>query len=204
MSDFNIIETVSEPEKPTKVTGRKRKHEIQEDLTELRAIAKSFCSCPEQWKSVSRYKNQRLQEFVDTKQFERDQAMRETVFSSLHKLYAFGLDFFSRGGGFVKEQVENDLSLRDALEQECSSLLKYLTNKSKIAFLTSTDVLQGKVIQKQSEPVIQYVDNEDNEASEILVGEDAPSDSLEAEPVAEEGVKAEEDTERLDVEGLDC
>ena len=28
--------------------------------------------------------------------------------------------------------------------------------------------------------------------------------SLEAEPVAEEGVKTEEDTERLDVEGLDC
>ena len=86
MSDFNIIENVSNNEKPTKVTGKKRKHEKEEDLTELRAIAKSFCSCPEQWKSVSRYKKERLQEFVDSKNFERDQAMRETVFSSLHKL----------------------------------------------------------------------------------------------------------------------
>ena len=204
MSDFNVISDVSEPEKVIKVTGKKRKAEKEENLDELRAIAKSFCSCPEQWKSVSRYKKERLQEFVDAKNFERDQAMRETVFSSLHKLYAFGLDFFSRGGGFVRQQVENDLSLRDALEQECSSLLKYLTNKSKIAFLTTTDLVQGKVVQKQSEPVIQHVDDESNEASESVVGENPSSDSLEAEPVAEEGVKTEEDTERLDVEGLDC
>ena len=70
--------------------------------------------------------------------------MRETVFSSLHKLYAFGLDLVSRGDGHVREQIENDLSLKDSLEQECSSLLKYLTNKSKIAFLTTTDVVKGK------------------------------------------------------------
>ena len=203
MSDFNIIENVSEPEKAIKVTGKKRKAEKEENLDELRAIAKSFCSCPEQWKSVSRYKKERLQEFVDSKNFERDQAMRETVFSSLHKLYAFGLDFFTRGNGYVKEQVENDLSLRDALEQECGALLQYLTNKSKIVFLTSTDVLQGKVIQKQSEPVIQHVDDEYNEASEIVVGEAPDHSSMEAEPVAEEG-EAEEDQERLDLQGLDC
>ena len=201
MSDFNIIENVSNNEKPTKITGKKRKHEKEEDLTELRAIAKSFCSCPEQWKSVSRYKKERLQEFVDSKNFERDQAMRETVFSSLHKLYAFGLDLVSRGDGHVREQIENDLSLRDALEQECGSLLKYLTNKSKIAFLTTTDLIQGKVVQKQSEPAIQHVD-ESNETGEVVVAEDVPSDSVDAE-LPEEG-EAEEDTERLDLQGLDC
>ena len=203
MSDFNVISDVSNNEKPTKVTGKKRKHEKEEDLTELRAIAKSFCSCPEQWKSVSRYKKERLQEFVDAKNFERDQAMRETVFSSLHKLFAFGLDLVSRGDGHVREQIENDLSLRDALEQECGSLLKYLTNKSKIVFLTTTDTINGKMIQRQSEPVIETYVDESNEVSEIVVGENPSSDSLEAEPVAEEG-EAEEDTERLDVEGLDC
>ena len=203
MSDFNVISDVSNNEKPTKITGKKRKHEKEEDLTELRALAKSFCSCPEQWKSVSRYKKERLQEFVDAKQFERDQAMRETVFSSLHKLYAFGLDFFSRGGGFVKEQVENDLSLRDALEQECGSLLKYLTNKSKIAFLTTTDVVQGNVVQKQSEPVIQHVDEEDNEVSEILVGEASDHSPLEAE-FTEEAVAEEASEEREQIQGLDC
>jgi hypothetical protein len=144
-----------------------------------------------------------LQEFVDSKNFERDQAMRETVFSSLHKLYTFGLDFFSRGGGFVKEQVENDLSLRDALEQECGSLLQYLTNKSKIAFLTATDTINGKMIQKQSEPVIQHVDDESNEAGEVVVGEAPDHSPLEVEPVAG-GVKTEEDQERIDVEGVDC
>ena len=204
MSDFNVISDVSNNEKPTKVTGKKRKHEKEEDLTELRAIAKSFCSCPEQWKSVSRYKKERLQEFVDAKNFERDQAMRETVFSSLHKLFAFGLDLVSRGDGHVREQIENDLSLRDALEQECGSLLKYLTNKSKIAFLTATDTINGKMIQKQSEPAIQHVDDESNEAGEELVEQDATSDSLlEVEPVAG-GVKTEEDQERIDVEGVDC
>ena len=82
--------------------------------------------------------------------------------------------------------------------------MKYLTNKSKIAsFLTTTDVVQGKFVQKQSEPVIQHVDDESNEAGEVVVGENPSSDSLETEPVAEEG-EAEEDTERLDVEGLDC
>jgi hypothetical protein len=78
--------------------------------------------------------------------------------------------------------------------------LKYLTNKSKIAFLTTTDVVQGKVVQKQSEPTIEYAD-EDNEGGEVLVAE-AASDSVEAEPVAEEA--PEENSERLDVEGLDC
>jgi hypothetical protein len=203
MSDFNVISDVSEPEKATRVTGKKRKAEKEENLDELRAIAKSFCSCPEQWKSVSRYKKERLREFVDAKQFERDQAMRETVFSSLHKLYAFGLDFFSRGGGYVREQVENDLSLRDALEQECGSLLKYLTNKSKIAFLTSTDVLQGKVVQKQSEPTIEYVD-ESNETGEVVVGEAPDHSPLEVEPVPEEAVAEEASEERLEIQGVDC
>jgi hypothetical protein len=203
MSDFNIIENVSNNEKPTKITGKKRKHEKEEDLTELRAIAKSFCSCPEQWKSVSRYKKERLQEFVDSKNFERDQAMRETVFSSLHKLYAFGLDLVSRGEGHVQTAIENDLSLRDALEQECGSLLKYLTNKSKIAFLTTTNVVQGKVVQKQSEPTIEYVD-ESNKDGEIVVGEASDHSPMEAEPVAEEAVDEEASEERLEIQGLDC
>jgi hypothetical protein len=43
-------------------------------------------------------------------------------------------------GGYVREQVENDLSLQDALEQERSSLLEYIT-KSNIAFLTTTDLV---------------------------------------------------------------
>ena len=202
MSDFNVISDVSNNEKPTKVTGKKRKHEKEEDLTELRAIAKSFCSCPEQWKSVSRYKKERLQEFVDSKNFEKDQAMRQTVFSSLHKLYAFGLDFLTRGGGHVREQVENDLSLRDSLEQECGSLLQYLNNKAKIAFLSSTNIIQGKVVQKQSEPVIQHVD-EDNEAGEVVVGENPSSDSVEAE-LPKEAVNNETSEEREQVERFDC
>ena len=90
-----------------------------------------------------------------------------------------------------------------ALEQECGSLLQYLTNKSKIVFLTTTDTINGKMIQKQSEPVIQHVENEDNEAGEVVVGEAPDNSSMEAEPVAEEG-EAEEDQERLDLQGLDC
>ena len=82
-----------------------------------------------------------------------------------------------------------------------------MTNKSKIAFLTTTDLVQGKIVQnvqKQSEPVIQHVDNEDNEASEVLVAEATDHSPLEAKPIAEEAVEAEEDQERLDVQRLDC
>ena len=81
--------------------------------------------------------------------------------------------------------------------------MKYLTNKSKIAFLTTTDVVQGKVVQKQSEPTIEYAD-EDNEGGEIVVGEAPDHSPLEVEPVPEEAVAEEASEERLDVEGLDC
>ena len=97
------------------------------------------------------------------------------------------------------------MSLKDSLEYECGALLKYLTNKSKIAFLTTTDLIQGKLIQKETDPVHvieEYVD-ESNETGEELVGENAPSDSVEAE-LPEEAVDTEEDQERIDVEGLDC
>ena len=40
-------------------------------------------------------------------------------------------------------------------------------------------------------------------SGEVVVGENPSSDSLETEPVAEEG-EAEEDQERLDLQGLDC
>jgi hypothetical protein len=195
MSDFKIIS--DETPKHTK----KRKVPEQEDLTEIKAIAKSFCTCPEQWKSVSRYSKEKLKDFVETKNFEKDAAMRDTVFSALHKVYAFTLDFLTKGDGYVKTQIENDISLKDAIEVECGSFLKFLNNKSKIAFLTSTDTVQGKLTQKQNEiAVIELDANVDNET---------PDQSLELAAVAVDPFdSAEGEEERAEEEkqaqGLDC
>ena len=122
------------------------------------------------------------------------------MFSSFHKLHAFGLDFFSRGEGYVREQIENDLTLRDALQQECGAILQYLNNKSRIVFLSTCDAINRKMIQKQSESTIEYTDKV-NEGGEIVVGE-VSNDSVEG-PVAEETVNTEDDT-GLEIQGLHC
>ena len=156
-----------EQKEPVVVTGKapkKKKNRAKPydgkgdtELQDMRKQAKSLCNSYEQYRSVSRYKKERLRDWLEQKQFDSDAALHETVFSFAHQAYAFAVDFMTKGGGHVKDRLTNDLTLRTAIEDEGRDMVKYLTNKSKIAFLTVSDTWEGKLeqrsVEKQNEPI---------------------------------------------------
>ena len=136
-------------------TKRKRKTPYSKDgdpeLQELRKTAKSFCSCYEQWRSISKYKKERLKDWVEQKNFDRDSQLKDNIFNFIHKAYAKIIDLTSKGDGHVRDHLENDVSLRGAIEDEGRDLIRFLNNKSKILMLSISDVYQGKVEQRIEE-----------------------------------------------------
>ena len=143
---------------PKKKKSRSKPYEKGDtELKDMRAQAKSLCNSYEQYRSVSKYKKERLRDWLEQKQFDSDAQLHETVFSFAHTAYAFVIDFMTKGGGHVRDRLSNDLTLRTAIEDEGRDMVKYLTNKSKIAFLTVSDTWEGKLeqrVQKQNEPAV--------------------------------------------------
>jgi len=158
MSAFLVDDSIKSEHKPVVVTGKANKKKKSRsspydrkgdtELQDMRATAKSLCNSYEQYRSVSKYKKERLRDWLEQKQFDNDAVLRESVFSFAHKAYAYAVDFLTKGGGHVKERMSNDLSLRTAIEDEGRDMVKWLNNKSKIAFLTMNDTFEGKMEQR--------------------------------------------------------
>ena len=150
--------------KEAQVTNKKRKAEkplIDEDL---RKKAQLYCTCPAEWRSVSKYGNQRLQEFVTENEFRQAQSLQLQVFDFVQRSLAFVTDKLSAGGGYVQEQIENDQNLRLAIQSEAGSFLCLLNNKVKLFALMASDTATGKMNQKLKEPKIIEIKENDNEA----------------------------------------
>ena len=112
--------------KETAVTSKKRKAEkpiIDEDL---RKRAQLFCTCPEMWRSVSRYNKERMETFVQENEFRQAQALQLQVFDFVQRGLAFVTDRLSGGGGYVQEQIKNDQNL---IQAEAGSFIGLLKNK---------------------------------------------------------------------------
>ena len=177
MSAFLADDTIKSD--PVVVTGKTKKKKSRgkpyskgggdPELQDMRAQAKSLCNSYEQYRSVSKYKKERLRDWLEQKQFDSDAVLRESVFSFAHKAYSMAVDFMTKGGGHVKDRLSNDLSLRTAIEDEGRDMVKWLNNKSKIVFLTMNDTFEGKMEQKkekQNEPIqIEEIIQEDVEST---------------------------------------
>ena len=159
--DQYMAATTTPPQPVIKAPKRKREH--AETNTELRQKARLYCHCPQQWKSVSRYSDQRLMEFVQERQFEQQQHLYNTVFGFAHTLWALSMDIVLKGNGFVKQQIENDLSLRQAIEEEGVNFVSFLNNRWKFMALTAVDCFNGKrqQIVLQPEPIIVQEESDD-------------------------------------------
>ena len=154
-----------EQKEPVVVTGKASKKKKSRskpyekggdtELRDMRAQAKSLCNSYEQYRSVSRYKKERLRDWLEQKQFDSDAVLRESVFSFAHKAYAYAVDFMTKGNGHVKDRLSNDLTLRTAIEDEGRDMVKWLNNKSKIVFLTMNDTFEGKMEQKKEQKELQ-------------------------------------------------
>ena len=128
-----------------------KKRKLDFDKDQLKSEAQSLCDCPEQWTLISKYNLNKMKDWVQEKRFAQDRKFQNTVFEGVHKLYALAIDFIAKGNGFVERQLLEDESLKESLEVELTSVLKYLNNKSRILFLTANDSVQGKMIQKKTE-----------------------------------------------------
>jgi hypothetical protein len=149
---------------PLRVT-RKRKATNHD---ELKKRARLHCKCPEQWKSVSRYNPKRLEEFVQERDFMNTQQLYDSIFGFTHRLLALVMDTAVKGDGHVQREIENDLSLRQAIEQEGSMFVSYLTNRFKIAALTAIDTFNGKQLEIKSRPIYVEADCE----TDTMAGQD--------------------------------
>lgn len=166
---------MNEQEPPGPLRRRKRKRDDGPEKNDLRQRARLFCKSPEQWRTVSRYSPKRLDEFIKEKQFDQQQVLYDTVFGFIHHVWSFGIDKISGGNGFVQEQLECDISLRQSIEEEGQHFVSLLTNKYKILALTCVDTFNGKKTQRASDPEIIQIkdgnsvreDNRENRQSEL-------------------------------------
>jgi hypothetical protein len=148
----------------TKPRKKRKRAEDDTDLDELKKKAESLCGSWEQAKIVRRYKKERLKDWIQQHEFDRDAAMRATVFDFIHKGYAAALDFISKADGHVESRVLSDLTLRQSIEDEGRDFVKYLNNKAKILFLTASNVYEGKrecLNRKTTEPHIEEIQDEE-------------------------------------------
>ena len=180
VEDFFVEQnTVDEPVAAV-VTNKKRKLSSNASSTindDLKKRARLFCKCPEQWRSVSRYNPKRLREFVDEQSWTQEQALHGSIFGFVHKLLGLVMDTISKGDGCVQREIEDDISLRQAIEQEGATFAHYLTNRYKIIALTACDTFNGKRMEIQSRPpdtittVEEIKDNDEGGQDENVVAE---------------------------------
>ena len=158
-----------EAQQSAQVTGKKRKSEKQPIDEDLRNKARYYCTCIEQWRSVSRYSAERLVQFVQENEFREQQHLQNQVFDFMQRGLGYLIDKFSGGNGFVSEQIENDQSLRSAIVAEGGNFVSLLNNKVKLLALLATDTLTGKLNQNLREPQIEDI------TQEIKNGNDTPN-----------------------------
>ena len=162
------------------IIKKKRKRDVVgDDVTTLKQKARLYCTCPQQWKSVSRYSQKRMEEFVNEKEFSRQQEIYTSVFGFAHQLWALAADTIARGNGHVQRELESDMSLRQSIEAEGTQFVQFLSNRWRMLALTGVDIFNGKKNQRLVEPVqevhIEETDDGGNEARPtFLAGEDVP------------------------------
>ena len=183
---------------------KKRKLEKKEDEKdeerETKEKARLYCSCSEQWVVISKYSAQKLKEWVELKEFDNQKKLNETIFSFVHSAIAYAFDLVLRGESFIKQEIENDVSLRHSLEIEAGNWATLLSNKLKIGCLLSVDSANGKMRQRQenkSQCIITEVEEnghhfargareEEEEDHSAIPGD--PSDPIDNDSMREEGL----------------
>jgi hypothetical protein len=209
-----------EHKEKAQVTNKKRKAEKQPADDYLRNKARFYCTCPEQWRSVSRYSAERLSQFVQENEFKEQQHLQNQVFDFIQRGLGYLIDKFSGANGFVSEQIENDQSLRSAIQQEAGNFVSLLNNKVKLLALLATDTMTGKLNQNLQEPQIveitQEIKNGNNasnffgettgqEEAQMPTGGEVPGDPVCAEAFGDAGGWTQRDgqiaDDSLDVEG---
>jgi hypothetical protein len=173
MTDENVGNYMASSAPTVTVTNsKKRKAGDKDEHDALKKRARVYCKTPQAWKSISRYSHKRLEEYVFEQEFQSQQVLQDSIFSFAHTILALGLDVISKGNGFVREELENDLSLRESIEVEGARFVSYLNHRWRILALTSKVVFTGKRIQLLTELPLEKIVELDESTNESTTGQD--------------------------------
>ena len=176
------------PADDAKATDAKEAKAKEEDTTRKRA--RYFCSNPEQWRCVSRYNVQKMQDWVQDQEFAQQKKDQASILDGAVFCLGSILDTVTAAEGHVKNQILADESLKQAIREEGSEWVNFLNRKIKAAILIAVDVFYGKSDQLRAKPRREscHVDEDDEE-------EQAPSGS----DVATEQAPTTETTEESEI-----
>ena len=127
MADVTEFLAPSTEVRPDIKTKKRKSSSSSEQDTKQKA--RLLCKCPEQWKIISRYNEQRLLEFISEKQFDAEHDLHGTIFDFAHNMWALAFDKIAGGHGHIRTELMNDLSLREAIQAEGIHVVQYLTNR---------------------------------------------------------------------------
>lgn len=145
------------------IASKKRKKAHVEVGDDIKKKARLYCTCPEQWKSVSRYNAERLTQFCEEYEFRQQSELHTTVFDFAQRVLALGMDTVLGARGYVQTEIQNDLSLRKAIELEAGNWVSFLSNRFQIVSLLAIDSASGKMNQRRDEPVVEIsIEEEEN------------------------------------------
>ena len=157
MTDLNVEDymgKISVDKKPTPVNKKRKRSTTKTDSenNELRSKARFYCNCPEQWRSVSKYSEKRMIDFVHEREFNDEQNLHDNIFNFAVSILGTSLDIILKGNSHIKNEIESDESLKQAIRQEGCRFVSFLNNRFKIISLTAIDVFNGKQKQKLLDP----------------------------------------------------
>ena len=181
----------------TKNKSTKRKRPIVEIDPETKQKAELYCNSAEQWCIVKKYSRERLQDFCSQHEFNEKSKLNETVFCFIQRAIGIGADTLGFGDGYIKAEIENDLSLKKAIQNEAGNFLHLLSNRFKIFSLLSIDIMNGKLNQRRDNPPEIEIEEIINEQP----GQREPGTTDDIADVVQQEVIPEEDRE---VPGVDC
>ena len=168
------------------VTTKKRKRVVIADENDniLKQKARLFAKTPEAWRSVSKYSAARLKEYVEENEHRQQIHLYETIFDFTHKMVGVVIDKISRADGYVQNEIEADITIRQCIEMEMQNWVQFLSNRYKALACLGIDVVNGKKRQSiEAPPIIE--ENGSNETVDILV-HDEPSVETNNEHITQE------------------
>ena len=127
------------------VQKKKRKIVINtDDRKKILQEARLHCKSTEQWSVISKLDEKKLNDFVDSSNFDSQQILFDTLFNFTQSILGSALDKIVRGDGHIYSEIMADVSLQQAIRTEASCVIQFLTNRYKILALTIIDTYNGK------------------------------------------------------------
>lgn len=163
-NEFFFKEVAEEIPKPKKSKKRKISDETdnaRDNAREkLRTEAQYHCKTTDEWSKINKLSDAKIKEFIDEKNFISQQTLHNNIFGFTQQMLGTILDKICKGDNHIYNEIVNDISLRQSIQEEGSHFISYLTNRYRLLALSVIDVYHGKMKEIQSRPISNPVEPE--------------------------------------------